>query len=171
MPGPLVEGAVTHDHVGRPGRDRHGRLVDRSAGRASAVVDAAEEPQLTDAEVAGDLDLGVGVGREGDHAVDVVGLEPAVGEGGRDRLHRKAHLAPARVLGELGRADAGDSGLVLQTVVEAHHDRPGPAASRIGRTTRTVPVTWSPSPLAPRTAISTTPSPTSTDLAVTDPVM
>ena len=37
----------------------------------AAVVDAAEEGQVADAEGAGHLDLGVGVGREGDHAVDV----------------------------------------------------------------------------------------------------
>ena len=63
----LVEGAVADDHVGHARGDGQRRLLDGGAGRAAAVVDAAEEGQVADAEAAGDVDVGVGVRAEGHH--------------------------------------------------------------------------------------------------------
>ena len=59
------------------------------------------------------------------------------------RLGGELQLGPAAVLGELGRADADDRGL----------PREGPRHD--GTSTVTVPVTWSPSELLPRTATVT----------------
>src|SRR5207249_88594 len=123
----------------------HDRLLHGRAGGAAAVVDAAEELELADAEIARDLDLGIAVHRERDHALDLGRLDGGVAQGGFDGLHRQVQLAPARVLRELGGADAGDRGGVPQRVL-GH-----------GSVSSTVPVTWSPALLAPRTATSTTP--------------
>ncbi len=82
--------------------------------RAAAVGDAREERQPRDAEVARDLDLLVGVHREGDQAVDVARVQPGVVERRLDRLAGELELAAARLLGELGLADAGDGGAVAQ---------------------------------------------------------
>ena len=120
--GPFVEGPVADDDVGHPGGHGHGRLVDGGAGRPAAVVDAAEEGQLAHAEGAGHLDLGVGVGRESDHAVDVGGSQTGVIEGGGHRLGGQAQLAAARVLGEFGGPDTADGGRPGEGVVTR---RPG----------------------------------------------
>ena len=77
LPGALVEAAVADDDVGDAGRDRHRRLLDGRAGRAAAVVDPAEEPQVAHAQLARQRDLGGGVHRERRQAVDVAGRQPA----------------------------------------------------------------------------------------------
>ncbi len=143
--GALVERPVADDVVGDAGVDGEDRLLDGAARRASSVMDAREERQLADAEVAGDLDLGVRVGRERDHAVDLGGLEPGVGDRGLARLDREAHLGAAGLLRELGGADADDGGRVPKGVLLAHG-----ASSSV-----TVPVTWSPRLLEPRRLTST----------------
>src|SRR5262249_55746235 len=112
--GGLVERPVYHDGARYAGRNGQRRLLDHRARGAAAEPDAAEEGQRRDAEVAGDLDLGVPVDRVGDEPVDVLRLEARVPERSVDRLDGELHLAPARVLGELGRADAGDGGAVRE---------------------------------------------------------
>jgi hypothetical protein len=52
------------------------------------VVDAAEERELRDPDAARDLDLVVGVAREGDHAVYVGGLQARVVQCVERRLAR-----------------------------------------------------------------------------------
>src|SRR3954463_2565833 len=52
-------------------RYRDGRLLNRGAGRAAAVMDLGEELQLADAGRPRDRDLGIGVHGEGHHAVDI----------------------------------------------------------------------------------------------------
>ena len=92
------------------------------------------------------------------------GVEAGVVEGGGHRLGGQAQLAAARVLGEFGGADAADGGGAGEGVARAAraHDGGLPRCPRrrsgAGATARTVPVTWSPRLLAPRTAISTTPA-------------
>ena len=120
-PAALVERAVADDDVGHARGDGHRRLHDRAARRAAAVVDAGEVAQLADADVAGDLDLGVGVRGERDQPVDVGRLEPGVGDRGGDRLAGQLHLAASGVLGELGGADADDGGLAADRVPGASH--------------------------------------------------
>ena len=151
--GALVEGAVADDDVGDAGRHRERRLLHGGAGRSAAVVDAAEEGQLPHAEGASDLDLGAAVGGERHQSAHIAGRHPGVVECSTHRLDRQLQLGAARVLGELGRADAGDRRLPR----EAAHDAPP-------RLTRTTPVTWSPSELAPRTATSTS-SPSTAETA------
>ncbi len=143
---PLVEAAVADHDVGDPGRDRHRRLLHGRAGRATAVVDPAEEAQLRYAELAGHRDLRGGVHRERRQPVDVGGGQAAVGQRGPHRLDGELQLGSAGLLGELGRPDADDRRLAA----EAH-----------GATTRTVPVTWSPSDTRPTTAMVAIPSSTS----------
>jgi hypothetical protein len=83
----------------------HGR-----ARGAAAVADLAEEAKTRDAELAGHRDLGVAVHGEGDQAVHVGRGETGVVQRGPHRLGGEPQLAAPRVLGELGRTDAGDSG-------------------------------------------------------------
>ena len=121
---PLVEGPVADDHVGHARLDGHRRLLDGGAARAPAVVDAAEEGQLAHAQAAGDLDLRIGVGAEGDQPVDLGRLDAGVAQGQVDRLHRQAEVTAAGLLGELGGPDAGDGGVAgVGVAVSAH--RPG----------------------------------------------
>ena len=108
--GALVEGPVADHDVGHTAGDGHGRLVHGGARRAAAVVDAAEKREVADAQGAGHVDLGIGVGREGDHAIDLGRLDAGVPQRRGDRLGGEAQLARARVLGELGGADPGDGG-------------------------------------------------------------
>src|SRR6185437_3892989 len=61
-------------------------------------------------EVAHQLLLVVAVHRERHHAVDVGGREAGVEDRRAARLGGELHLAPARLLRELGGADAGDDG-------------------------------------------------------------
>ena len=71
--------------------------------------------------------------------------QPAVGQRGADRLDGQLQLGAAGLLGELGGADADDRGL---------------ARDRHWATTRTVPVTWSPSETRPTMSIVAIPSST-----------
>ena len=77
----LVEGPVADHDVRRSGGDGHRRLLDSRAGGAPTVADLAEEPQLAEAELAGDGDLGGAVHGEGDQTVDVGGGQAGVGDG------------------------------------------------------------------------------------------
>ena len=166
--GAFVERPVADDDVGHTGLDGQGGLLDGAAARPAAVVDAAEERELAHAETPCDLDLGVGVRAEGDQAVHLGRLDAGVPQGQVDRLDGQAQLAAARLLGELGGADAGDGRLADVGVVRHAHRAP-PA----GRSSRTVPVTWSPRLLAPRRVTSTDPRPSASaesSLAVTEPV-
>src|SRR5215472_16511771 len=131
----------------------------RRASGASAIVDAAEERQLADADGAGDLGLVVPVHGERHHAVDVGRLQTGVLERGSHRLAREAELRPAGVLRELGGPDPDDRGPVAERHLE-------PA----GNATVTVPVTCSPRRLRPTTSTSTMPSPSPWMAEVTQPV-
>ena len=147
----LVEGAVADDDVGHTRGDGQRRLLDGRARRAAAVVDAAEEGQLADAEAAGDVDVGVGVRAERDHPLHLGRGDAGVVERSGDGLDGEAQLGAARVLGELGGADAGDRGRAGEGVRHQAVTALGPA----GSSTCTVPVTWSPRWLAPRMATVT----------------
>ncbi len=137
VPGPLVEGPVDDHDIRDALGHRHGRLLDRAAGRTAAVVDAGEELEVADAGQAGDLDLGVGVGGEGDHAVDLGGLDACVLQRGHGGLTGQLHLRTPGGLGELGGTDPG------------HGCGPDESHVAHGSTTSTLPVTWSPIELAP----------------------
>ena len=89
-PRTFVERPVAHDVVGDTRVHGEHGLLDRAARGAAAVVDAGEERQLTDAEVAGDLDLGIGVLGVGDHTVDLGRVEAGVGDRRVARLDRQA---------------------------------------------------------------------------------
>ena len=54
--GPFVEGAVADHHLGDPGGDGEGGLLDGGAGGAAAVVDAGEEGEVSHAGRLGDGD-------------------------------------------------------------------------------------------------------------------
>ena len=157
MAGALVEGPVDDDHVGDALGDRHGRLLDRAARRAATVVDPGEELEVADAGQAGDLDLRVGVGGEGDHAVDVGRLDAGVLEGKDRGLAGQLHLRAPRGLGELRGADPGDRGRPDEPHIAAH-----------GSTSSTLPVTWAPIALAPTRPIVTVL--VASSLASTEPV-
>ena len=165
----LVERPIADDHVGHSGLDGHGCLLDGAASGPAAVVDAAEEGELPHAQAAGDLDFGIGVRAEGHQTVHLGRLDPGIAQGEVDGLHGQSQLAAARLLGELGGADSGDGGLAYEGVLGAAHWAPP-----TGRSRRTVPVTWSPRPLAPRRVTSTAALPSTaavgSSLAVTDPV-
>ena len=105
---PLVQRPVADHDLGHPGRDGQRGLLHDRAGRAAAVADLAEERQLAGAQLAGDRDLGAAVHHERDQAVHVGGGQAGVVQRGADRLGGQLQLAAARVLGELGRAQAGD---------------------------------------------------------------
>ncbi len=107
----FVESAVCHNAIRDAGGDRDGRLLDGRAGRAAAVVDLGEELQVADAGGPRDGDLGVGVHRERDHAVDVGRRQTRVVERVEHRLGGQPQLAAAGVLREVGGADADDRGL------------------------------------------------------------
>ena len=111
---PFVESPVCHNAIRDTGRHRDGRLLDRRARRAAAVVDLGEELQIPDAGGPRDGDLGVGVHREGDHAVDVTGCQTGVVERVQDGLGGEPKLAAAGVLREVGGADADDRRLAGQ---------------------------------------------------------
>src|SRR5262249_353980 len=129
---------------------RHGRprLLHRAARGAAPVVATREERQLSDTQVAGDLDLGVRVLGVGDHPVDLRRFEPGVGDRRFARLDGQSQLRPSRLLRELGGADPDHGGRVTELVALAHR----------GSSTAPLPVTWSPMSVAPRIATSTTPS-------------
>ena len=122
MPGAFVEGAVGDDAVRDAGGDGDRRLLHGRAGRAAAVVDLREELEVTDTGGARDGDLGVGVHRERDHAVDVGGRQARVVERVEHRLGGEPQLAAAGVLREVGGADADDRGLAGQ--LARHHASP-----------------------------------------------
>ena len=107
--------------------------------RAAAVVDAAEELELRNADASSDGDLVVGVHGERDHAVDVLRLEACVVQSVDGRLAGELQLRAPGLFRELGCPDAGDGG--------PH-----------GSVSSTVPVTWSPRLLRPATSTVTTPS-------------
>ena len=178
LPGALVEGPVADHHVGHTGLDGHGRLLDGAARRSAAVVDPAEEGQLADAQAAGDLDLGVGVRAEGDQAVDVGRLDAGVVAGRRSTASAasRSSLRPDSLENSVAPMPA-------MAVLPANawscraHRRPSRRDRTLGAArSRTVPVTWSPSWLAPRTATTTAPFPSaspgsgSASTSVTDPV-
>ena len=166
---PFVEGAVADDDVGHAGGDRQRCLLHGGAGGAAAVVDAAEERQVADAQAACDVDVGIGVRAEGHHPLDLGGSNAGIGQRGGDRLDGQAQLGAARILGELGGADAGDGGPAGEGVGVGHHA----PASATGNSTVTVPVTWSPRLLAPRSDTVTEPyrpSSLNAPFWVTDPV-
>src|SRR5215468_8356244 len=79
------------------------------------MVHAREERQVADADVSSDLDFVAGVHREGDHAVDIAGLQPGVVDCSFDRLASELELTASGLLRELGLADSGDRCLAGQT--------------------------------------------------------
>ena len=100
------------------------RMFRGAGGRSAPVRDAGEEGQVTDADVAGDVDLGARLGGEGDHAVDVGGLESGVGDRGGHCLAGELELAATGRLGELGRADADDRGRPREAAHSCTSTRP-----------------------------------------------
>src|SRR5204862_368287 len=86
-------GSITH---------RHRRLHHRACRRPAAVVHAAEERQVADADVPRDLDLVARIHGEGDHAVDVARLQPSVVDRGFHRLAGELELTATGLLGESG---------------------------------------------------------------------
>ena len=129
MTGALVERAVAHDVVGDTGVDGEHRLLDRAARRATAVVDTGEEAELADPQVLRDLDLGVRVGGERDHAVDLRRLDAGIDDRRLTRLDGKPKVGAPGVLRELGCTDADDRGGVEETVAVAHCVPPDPCGS------------------------------------------
>ena len=95
------------------------------------------------------------------------GAMPASRRAAADGLDGQPQLGAAGVLGELGGADAGDGRVAGEGVVaRVAALTTGSRQARVGPTgsaTRTVPVTWSPQAVAPRTATSTTPRPVGVD--------
>ena len=146
-PGALVEGAVADHDVGHARGHGQRRLLDGRARRAAAVVDAAEEGQLADAETAGDVDVGVGVGAEGDHA-------PAPRTGRCRRPLSAASTASAARRSSERPESLENSVAPMPAMAVRPENVCAGAISRAprpsGRTTLTVPVTWSPRSLAPR---------------------
>ena len=108
MAGPLVQRPVAHHHVGDPRGDGQHRLEHATAGGAAAVADVAEEPQVTNAKLAGERDLRGAVHGERDKTVHVGRAQPGVGQRGQRRLGGQPQLAAPGVLGELGGPDPGD---------------------------------------------------------------
>src|ERR1700704_942990 len=158
-PGALVEGAVAHHGVGCACSDGHRGLHDCARCRAASVVHAAEECQVADADVPRDVDLVARVHREGDHAVDIAGLQPGVIDRCFDCLARELEFTAPRLLRKLGLADACDGCLAAQAHLVS------------SRLMVAVPDTWSPRLLLPLKPTSTNPSPsTPWDLSVTLPV-
>src|SRR3954452_14321568 len=86
-------------------RDRDGRLLNRGAGRAAAVMDLGEELQLADAGRPRDRDLGIGVHGERHHAVDIGRCQTRIVERIQHSLGGQPKLTAAGVLREVGRAD------------------------------------------------------------------
>jgi hypothetical protein len=86
---------------------------DAAAGTA-AVADLGKERDVTEAEVAGDVDLAALLHREHRQPIDLGGLHGGVVERGRDRLARERELGVRQPLGERGLPDAGDGGPVGQ---------------------------------------------------------
>ena len=118
--GPFVECAIAHHGVGRARRHRHRGLHHGACRRAAAVVNPAEERQVTDPDVARNLDLVARIHREGDHAVDLAGLQAGVVDRGFDCLTGELEFASPGLLREFGLADADDRGLSA----EQAHARP-----------------------------------------------
>jgi hypothetical protein len=87
-------------------------------------VDAAEEREVADAKAAGNVDVGVGVGAEADHALHLGRRNAGILEGKVDGLDGEAQLGAARGLGELGGPDAGDGDMSRERV--RHQDFPLP---------------------------------------------
>jgi len=130
-------------------------------GGAAAVVDLGEELQLPDARGTRDGDLGIGVHREGHHAIDIVRPQAGVVDRGLDCLAGELELAAAGLLRELGLADSGDG---------RHSTQPTHVSASF-RLSVAVPDTCSPRLLVPLNTISAKPSPSSPpDLPVTLPV-
>ena len=134
----LVESAVRHHAVRHSGGDRHRRLLHGRARRTAAVVDLREELQVPDSGRPRDCDLGVGVHRERDHAVDVRGRQARVVERIQHRLGRQPKLAAAGVLGEVGGADPDDRRLAGQLT---RHQAPPTVSVAVA-------MTWSPKAVA-----------------------
>ena len=105
-PGPLVERAVAHHHIGDAGRDGHRRVHHRAGRRTAAVRHARKERQVADAHATRHVDLVAGVHGEGDHAVDIARCQAGVVECGTDCLTGQLQLAAPGFLGELGLADS-----------------------------------------------------------------
>ena len=101
-------------------------------------------------------DLGVGVHRERDHAVDVGRGQTRVVERVQHRLGREPQLAAAGVLGEVGGADPDDRRLAGQLT---RHQAPSIVSVAVA-------ITWSPRLLLPTTFSVIRPSST----AVTSPL-
>jgi hypothetical protein len=112
----------------------HRGLVDGATRRTPAVVDAAEVGELLDPEASRHVDLVVGLDGEQHHSVDLPGLEPRIPDRRLAALDGQAQRAAARILGELGRADASDGGLAG----EGHRHRFAPP---LGSSSVIVPVT------------------------------
>ena len=127
-------------------------MRDGSARSATAVVDLGKKLKVPDARGASDGDLVVGVHRERCETVDIGRAQAGVAEGFKHRLGRQPQLAPARVLREVGGADADDGRLARQ-----HYASPIVSVA--------VAMTWSPRLFRPNTFTVINPSST----AVTAP--
>ena len=148
--GALIEGPIADHVVRHAGIDGQSRLLDGGAGRSAAVVDPAEEGQVTDPQRTGDVDVRVGLRRVGHHAPDLVRGDPSICDGRLDRLGGEPQFRAAGGLRELSGADA-DNGHLSRKAVRAHQE------ASLGSDTRTVPTTWSPIEFEPASLTVTTP--------------
>ena len=104
----FVESTVCHNAIRDTRRHRDGRLLDRGARRAAAVVDLGEELQLADTGGPRNRDLGVGVHRERHHAVDIGRSQARIVKRVQNGLGGQPKFAAAGVLREVGGADPDD---------------------------------------------------------------
>ena len=114
LPRAAVQRAVADDVLGRPGRNRHGGLVDDPYRGSAAVRDLAVEGELRNADRTRDLHFVAGVEREARQAVDIRRRESRVGDRGFHTLGGELQLGATRVLAEIGLADSDDGGFVVE---------------------------------------------------------
>ena len=131
---PFIEGSVAHDVVRHSTADRQRGLLNGGARRSAAVVDPAEERQITDPECSGDVDIRVRLRRIGHHAADLVWGDAGVSDRRLHRLGGEPELRATGGLRELGGADPDDGHLTGKCVC-------GHQTSPRGNETSTVPTT------------------------------
>ena len=88
----FVEGPVADHDISDASGDRKRCLLNGSRRRAAAVVDAREERQVIEAQAAGDVDIGVGVGTVGAGSLDFARGNPGIVERSLHRFDREAQL-------------------------------------------------------------------------------
>ena len=108
LPGASVHGAIADHGVRLAGRHRHGCLGDGAHRRAAAVVDLAEECQVTRAHRTRHLDFIRGIQRIADKAVDLCGCEAGIVASGLHTLGSQRQFTDPGCLAEFGHTNSGD---------------------------------------------------------------